>query len=121
MVERRKHERHSANSYLGVYEQKRGKLPGCLVDLNTEGIQVLGTNEFHIGNSYKIKLEFSDEIEGLNQMIFSTKNIWSNAHNDGVIIISGFQFQNVDQETKRRISLLLKSPSFNMDIIGQSG
>ncbi len=112
MDERRKNDRYPVNKYLGVYDQKTGDLLGCLVDLHGKGIQILGKEEFRAGSVYKIRLDLHKQIKDSKRLYFEAKNTWCKSHKGCTLFAAGFEFQNVDQETKECIALLLGSSAF---------
>ncbi len=121
MVERRNHERHTANRYLGVYDQKTDMLLGCLVELGTDSIHIIGKEEYRIGNVYRLKLDLHEEIDNSRGLCFTAKNVSSEVQDDGVLFASSFQIHNIDHEVERRISLLIESSAFNTNLVEQSG
>jgi len=120
MDERRKNERYPLDRYLGVYDQKTGVLLGCLVDLNTKGFQISGKVKFLVGNIYKCRIDLHKELKDTRWLHLEVKNSWCKVDDDSVSVNAGFEFQNVDQETKENIALLLGNSTFRGILANQA-
>ncbi|MFH2037730.1 MAG: PilZ domain-containing protein [Candidatus Zixiibacteriota bacterium] len=112
MEELRKLERCQANRYLGVYDQKTGKLLGCIVDLSLDGIQLFGKETFRDGSIYKLKLILHKEIDGACDLFFEAKNAWCIEHAELGMYAAGFELVNLGEKTKERIEKLIQSSAF---------
>lgn len=112
MEERRRFKRNQMKAYCGVYDNKTHKLHGCLVDLSVSGLQLMGIELLTSGSVYKLRIEMHEEINNSRNLLLDAKCVWHKAGSDPDHFLIGFEFSDVDEQTKERITLYTRSTKF---------
>jgi hypothetical protein len=76
MPEKRKFNRVHLIHYLRMFDRKTGELIGNLVDLTAEGLQLLSETRIEPGKILEIRMEFPEEVDGLQDILINAQAIW---------------------------------------------
>lgn len=76
MSEKRKFSRVHLIYYLRLFDRKTGELIGNLVDLTTEGLQLISETPIEPGKILEIRMEFPEELYGQQQIPINAEVVW---------------------------------------------
>ncbi len=76
MVERRKTQRRHLLYYGRVYDGDLRKQIGYLVDITEQGMMLLSEEPFPVGETRKLKLEITNDVDEHPYLTFDAKSIW---------------------------------------------
>ncbi|BCY19338.1 MAG: hypothetical protein GYA12_01055 [Chloroflexi bacterium] len=76
MVEKRKFNRIHLIHYLRVFDRKTNDLIGNLVDLTSEGLQLICETPIEKGKLLELRMEFPEEVDGERQLFLNAETIW---------------------------------------------
>ena len=112
MNNKRKHERFMVSAYIGVFDFKTDQLLGGLVDMSNDGLQIVGEEPCKEGLTHKLRVEMHKEICGTKSLLLHANSVWCTKRNVGNLYVTGFQLLNIDEDTSKRINLLMQSSAF---------
>jgi len=76
MSEKRKFDRIHLVHYLRMFDRKTGQLIGNLVDLTSEGLQLISEIPIKPGKLLEIRMDFPEEVDGQREMLLNAEAIW---------------------------------------------
>jgi len=76
MPEKRKFNRIHLIHYLRLFDRKTGDLIGNLVDLTSEGLQLISETPIEPGRLLEIRMEFPEEVDGEREVQINAQAIW---------------------------------------------
>ena len=76
MSEKRKFNRVHLIHYLRLFDRKTGDLIGNLVDLTSEGLQLISEKPIEIGTLLEIRMEFPEEVDGQQELQLNAVAVW---------------------------------------------
>lgn len=112
MNDLRKMKRKQTDAYLYVYDRNNEDFIGCVVDMSTGGVKLRCVVEMEIDAIFQFKILLPMNIDGNMDIAFDAKCVWCEKCDDSDEFQIGFRLQNVSEEEKRRIDMLLNHPLF---------
>ncbi len=76
MAENRKFNRIHLIHYLRLFDRKSGDLIGNLVDLTSEGLQLISEKAIEPGKLLEIRMEFPEEVDGEQEVQINAESVW---------------------------------------------
>jgi hypothetical protein len=76
MSDKRKFNRVHLIHYLRVFDRKTGDLIGNLVDLTSEGLQLICEKAIEPGKLLEIRMEFPEDVDGEREVKLNAETIW---------------------------------------------
>lgn len=76
MAEKRKFNRVHLIHYLRLFDRKSGELIGNLVDLTSEGLQMICEKAISPGDLLEIRMEFPEPVDGDRELQLNAVAIW---------------------------------------------
>lgn len=76
MSEKRKFNRIHLIHYLRLFDRKTGNLIGNLVDLTSEGLQLISETPIDPGTVLHIRMEFPEEVDGERELHLNAEAVW---------------------------------------------
>ncbi len=76
MSEKRKFNRVHLIHYLRLFDRKTGDLIGNLVDLTSEGLQLISEKPIENGTLLEIRMEFPEEVDGQQELQLNAEAVW---------------------------------------------
>ncbi len=76
MPEKRKFNRIHLIHYLRLFDRKTGDLIGNLVDLTSEGLQLISEKPYENGTLLEIRMEFPEVIDGQQELRLNAVTVW---------------------------------------------
>jgi hypothetical protein len=76
MSEKRKFDRIHLIHYLRLFDRKSGDLIGNLVDLTSEGLQLISEKEIAPGKLLEIRMEFPEDVDGEHEIQLNAQAVW---------------------------------------------
>jgi len=112
MDNKRKNDRFRCAAYCSVIDSSKDKSLGMLVDLSLNGLKIMGEEELCIGTLINLRIEMHKKVLNSRILIIKAKCIWCNLTELRDSYISGFEFENIDEETVERIKIYMQSSVF---------
>jgi len=112
MDNKRQVKRYRTRAYCGVFDRMSNKSLGCLVDLSIDGFQVMTSEEFFNGKTYKLRIEMHKVIEGSRDINIDAECMWRKESIEPSLYIAGFKYSDIEQDIQRRIKLFTNSSVF---------
>ena len=113
MYVKRSLERKKTEVFFGVYERDSSKYVGRLVDINTNGLMIMGKLVFEVNTALKLKMDLPQEINGKSHIEFDVKVVWCEKSKKTKLYSAGMQFTGIAPEDSQLIDQLIGSPVFN--------
>lgn len=107
-----RHKRYQAKSFCRICDQGNAKSLGCLIDISEGGLKVMGEKPVFAGRIYRLSIVMPREINGSKTLELDAKCLWNKKCSNPNFYFSGFQFLEIDQETKERIVQFTKTALF---------
>ncbi|NLF49916.1 MAG: hypothetical protein GX577_02155 [Leptolinea sp.] len=76
MTEKRKFDRIHLIHYLRLFDRKTGELIGNLVDLTSEGMQLISEKPINEGTLLEIRMEFPEDVDGQSELQLNAVAVW---------------------------------------------
>ncbi len=113
MHEKRSLERRKTEVFFGVYERNSATYAGRLVDLNTNGLMLMGNLVHQVNAVLNLKMDLPVEINGKSQIEFDAKVVWCEKSKKSKLFSAGLEFTNIAPEYSQLIDELISSSVFN--------
>ena len=104
--------RMSLKVYLKVLDEKAGQLFGYMVDITREGFLLTKETPTEPGDTFQLKLELSDEIEGRKHFHFSATSMWNEKDSESDFYNTGFKFERSSDEDGKIIEQVIEKFCF---------
>lgn len=112
MSDKRKWPRFQTNSYLAVHDEKSGRMIGCLVDLTTQGMQIICETQLEPGNQYDLNLDLPESMCRNQKLTVRAENLWvKEGFNEG-FYLAGFRFRDLTPEITKCLEEVINSSLF---------
>jgi len=112
MQEHRKSERKKVIAFTPVYDGHKNLL-GYLGNLSVEGAMVIGEKPLDVGTPVTLAFDFPETPEfPARRVKIPTRVIWSNPEETTGYCNSGFEFQEIDEQSKAAIVAILERYQF---------
>lgn len=122
MTDSRKQNREIVNYYLQVIDRERNILLGYLLDINEHGLLLQSHGALpDRGERRALRLLLRDPLEGHEHMDINARLVWSRKQPASVFHHSGFEFSNLDDETRKVILALMNRFSLGEESAGVPG
>ena len=108
MTERRKRERKRSTRYILVINRDTKEQMGCLVDLTTEGMRLMGNISIKPGSVFQLKIEINDT----KYILIDAQSRWCKKNDNPEIFETGFLLQNITEDNLAKIKQLIDSHLF---------
>ena len=82
------------------------------MDLSLNGLQIKGELELYASPVYKLRIEMPKEVMDSRILIVDAKCIWCKKSVDPNFYISGFKLENIEEKTKEKIKVYIRSSVF---------
>jgi hypothetical protein len=76
MADKRKFNRVHLIHYLRLFDRKSGELIGNLVDLTSEGLQLISEKAIAPGKLLEIRMEFPETVDGERELQLNAEAVW---------------------------------------------
>ena len=106
-------ERKRTGVFFGVYERDSSKYVGRLVDINTNGLMIMGKLALEVSSVRNLKMDLPQEINGKSHIEFDAKVIWCEKSKKAKLYSAGMQFTRLAPEYSQFIDELTASSVFN--------
>lgn len=106
-------ERKKTGVFFGIYNRENSKYFARLVDLNTKGLMIIGKKELKQGESFKLKMDLPQEINGNAQVEFDAQVKWCEKSKHTNLFSAGLEFTVIAPEYSQLIDELIKNPFYN--------
>lgn len=93
--ERRRIERVHLIHYLRVFHGKTGALIGNLVNINAEGIKLICEQRIPLGETYSMRMEFPEEVDGMMSIQFEGTALWCDIDINPDLYAVGFHLDSI--------------------------
>jgi hypothetical protein len=113
MQEKRSLPRQKTGVFFGVYDRATSRYVGRLVDLNTNGLMLIGKRPFKVGETFKLKMDLPQEINGKSQIEFDANVKWSEKSKNTNLFSAGLAFIEIEPAYTQLIDELIKNPMYN--------
>ena len=113
MLEKRNLERKKTGVFFGVYRRDDSKYVGRLVDINTNGLMIIGKKQLKQGDTFKLKMDLAQDINGKSQIVFDAKVVWSEKSKNTKLFSAGLAFTSIEPIYCQLIDDLVNNPVFN--------
>lgn len=107
-TQKRKHERHSPEQVVDVYDTARDVYLGRLVNIHANGLMVIGDISCEEDHLYKLDLQLSKPINNRNTIHVGADCMWTRDAGDNAKLWSGFSIIDVSPEGSADIDNLIK-------------
>jgi len=112
MENKRQQDRYRCMAYCGVYDISNENHLGILIDLSLSGLRVMGEEKLRSGKIFNLRLEMPKRVNDSTIIYLSAKCNWSNKSEEPNFYVSGFEFENIEDYTKKQIEANLQSSVF---------
>ncbi len=106
-------ERKRTGVFFGVYDRDNSKYVGRLVDINTNGLMLIGKHQLGVNTELKLKMDLPQEINGKSQIEFDAKVAWCEKSKNANLYSTGMSFSQIAPEYSQFIDELIASSVFN--------
>lgn len=112
MEKKRQSDRKALKVYLKVVDTKTGDLLGHAVDITEKGIMLTREEPIEAGLGFDLQLELPAEIEGIREIHFSARSMWSTKDSETDFYNTGFEFSGLSERDSRIIDTVIKKYCF---------
>jgi len=112
MEKERQSDRKALKVYLKVMDTKTGDLLGHTVDITEKGVMLTCEGPIEAGVGFDLQLELPAEIEGLREIHFSARSMWSTKDSETDFYNTGFEFSGLSERDSRIIDEVIKKYCF---------
>ncbi|MDF1593924.1 MAG: PilZ domain-containing protein [Desulfobacterales bacterium] len=112
MEKKRQSDRKALKVYLKVVDTKTGDLLGHAVDITEKGIMLTCEEPIEAGLGFDLQLELPAEIEGIREIHFSARSMWSAKDSETDFYNTGFEFSGLSERDGRIIDTVTKKYCF---------
>jgi hypothetical protein len=112
LIEQRRLKRWQLVNYLRVFDAKNGNLVGHLVDINQEGIMILGTHPLAINETMELRMErLSDGV--LSNIFLAAQSQWTKVDKDPHFYNTGFKLISPSEDGLSALQALINELNLN--------
>ena len=112
MDERRKLHRRHILFYSRVFDRKTGVFLGYLGNMNEGGMMIISEAPIEIEGSFLLRIDLPDDHYSLPVLNFEAKSVWCRKDIDPNFYNTGFQFENISDESKEIIAQIIDDYGF---------
>ena len=112
MEKKRQSDRKALKLYLKVIDTKTGDLLGHTVDITEKGVMLTREGPIVTGADFDLQLELPAEIEGIREIHFSARSMWSAKDSETDFYNTGFEFSGLSDRDSRIIDEVIKKFCF---------
>ena len=112
MEKKRQSDRKALKVYLKVMDTKTGDLLGHAVDITEKGVMLTCEGPIETGVGFDLQLELPAEIEGIREIHFSARSMWSAKDSETDFYNTGFEFSGLSDRDSRIIDEVIKKFCF---------
>lgn len=108
MTDLRRQNREIVNYYLQVVDREQNVLLGYLLDVNEHGLLLQSHGALpDRGERRALRMLLRDPLEGHEHLDVNARLVWSRKQPASVFHHSGFEFRDLDDETRKVIQALM--------------
>ena len=105
---KRKLKRYQLTALIDIIDRKNEQFVGRLVNLNIEGLMIIGTYPFEEDNLYQLDLRLPKNIGARSVIPIDVDCLWTrSAQDDSDTLWSGFSIYSCSEEAKTDIEFLI--------------
>ena len=105
-VEQRRLKRWQLVNYLRVFDASSGELVGHLVDLNQEGIMLLGSETLPCDQEFHLRMQLLRD-SNVSEIHLRAYSLWSKQDTDPHLVKTGFQLLHLDEKQSNFLQSLI--------------
>jgi len=109
MEKKRQSDRKALKVYLKVMDTKTNDLLGHAVDITEKGVMLTCEGPIEAGVGFDLQLELPAEIEGIREIHFSARSMWSTKDSETDFYNTGFEFSGLSERDSRIIAAVTGS------------
>jgi hypothetical protein len=106
-------ERKKTGVFFGIYDRENSKYFARLADLNTKGLMIIGKQRLNPGETFKLKMDLPQEINGRSHIEFDAEVKWCEKSKNTGLFSAGLEFTAIAPEYSQLIDELIKNPFYN--------
>lgn len=111
-AENRNLERWHLIYYLRVFDKSTGGLLGHVVDINEEGVMLVGPNPLPVDRNYDMSMEVPGDNGDSSKIEFCGKALWSRSDINPDFYDTGFELYEMDADTVVKVQKLIDDLHF---------
>lgn len=105
-IEQRRLKRWQLVNYLRVFDADSGELLGHLVDLNQEGIMLLGTQTLAPEKKFQLRMQLLQDGES-SAIDIEAVSLWNKQDTDPYLYKTGFKLINPSKDVMKKLQALI--------------
>ncbi len=105
-------DRKNTGVFFGIYDRETAKYAGRLIDINTNGLMLMGKLPLESGSVMNLKMDLPQEFRGKWQIEFDAKVVWCEKCKNISLYAAGLQFTQIAPIYTQLIDELISSPVF---------
>lgn len=113
--EMRRVERRHLVFYLRVFDGMSGRVLGHIVDISSKGVMLISEDPIPVNENFRLRMRLPSQIANKDELILDATSRWCKPDDNPDFYITGFEIDEVDEESARFILSLVESFSFNDD------
>jgi hypothetical protein len=121
MKERRTIRRRYLLYYARIFDTSTRQQVGNLVDITTHGAMALSPKAFVAGQTYRLRIELSDDISDRADMEISMIARWSHPDIEPRLFNTGFEFLEVGKDEEAVIKRIVEIYGFRDNLLPRAG
>jgi hypothetical protein len=107
-IDERNQERWLLIHALRVFNAETNDILGHLVNVTTEGIQLISESPLEIDKEYQLKMAVPVDQEKTTHIELDARSVWTKTDEDPHFHKTGFQFTYCSEESMKAISVLIE-------------
>lgn len=112
MNNNRREQRKHLYYYVDILDSGTGQPLGKVVDITTGGLKLITEKAMPVDVEFSLSLRVSEIYEEKDDIVVKAKTLWSRSDVNVDYFDTGFEFLDVDDDTKIRIKNLINRCSF---------
>jgi hypothetical protein len=112
MEERRRLSRRHILFYSRVFDRKTGVFLGYLGNMNEDGLMIISEDPIDINQDFLLRIDLPEDIYSMSVLNFDARSVWCKLDVDPNFYNTGFQLDNVSDESKDIIVQIIEDYGF---------
>lgn len=111
-VEQRQATRRHLVFYLRIFDGMSSRVVGHLMDISPSGLMLLSDEPVAVNEEYRLRMRLPKEVSGSDEIVFGAVSRWCRQDENPDFYVTGFQIQDIDNETRESVSHLIEEFGF---------
>ena len=112
MEDRRRLSRRHILFYSRVFDRKSGVFLGYLGNMNEGGLMIISEDPIDINQDFLLRIDLPEDIYSMSVLNFDARSVWCKLDVDPNFYNTGFQLDNVSDESKDIIAQIIDDYGF---------